>query len=69
MIKALIPAIPAHLRPADDLANYHILWEAKWEPTAPVDPLLLKRLTDNIYVILAQWDLTPIEQAILEDRL
>jgi len=26
-------------------------------------------LTDNIYVILAQWDLTPIEQAILEDRL
>lgn len=68
-VKALIPAIPAHLRPHDDLSKYHVLWEAKWEPTAPVDPFLLKRVTENTYIILAQWDLTPIEQAILETRL
>lgn len=67
--RALVPAIPAHLRPAGDLSGYHILWEAKWEPSAPVDPLLLKHVSGNIYSIVAQWDLTPIEQAVLEGRI
>jgi hypothetical protein len=68
-VSALVPAIPPHLRPAGDLSEYCILWEAKWEPVAPADPILLKQLTDNLYVVLAQWDLTPIEQSVLEGRL
>lgn len=67
--KALVPAIPAHLRPAGDLSKYHILWEANWEVTAPVDPLLLRHVAGPIYSVLAQWDLTPLEQSILEGRV
>lgn len=65
-----VPAVPFHLRPKD-LENYFILWEvAKWEqypqPTAPGDPLLLKRIAHPVYVVVAQWDLTELEQRILE---
>jgi hypothetical protein len=67
-IRALVPAIPVSLRPAGDLSNYHILFEAKWTHEAPPDPLLLKRVSGDIYSVVAQWDLTPIEKAILEGR-
>ena len=65
--KALVPAIPPHLRP-DRPEKYHILWEAEWEPMAPVDPILLKQVTQDHYVVVAQWDLTPVEQSVLEGR-
>lgn len=65
---ALVPAIPAHLRPAGDLSGYHILFEARWTHEAPPDPLLLKHVSGYIYTVVAQWDLTPIEKAILEGR-
>jgi hypothetical protein len=67
--KAIVPTIPAHLRPTGDLSDYHILWEAKWEPIPPVDPILLQKIGETTYIVLAQWDLTPIEQAVLEGRL
>lgn len=67
-IKAMVPSIPAHLRPAD-LENYFILWDAVWKKEPPHDPLLLKRASRWIYVVVAQWDLTPLEQSILEGRL
>ena len=67
--RALVPAIPAHLRPAGDLSKYHILWEAEWTRIAPTDPLLLKHVAGTIYSVLAQWDLTPLEKAVLEGRL
>ena len=69
-VSALVPAIPLHLRPAGDLSEFHILWEAVWTPTkAPEDPLLLKHIRGFMYTVLAQWDLTPIEQMVLEGRL
>jgi len=67
--QALVPAIPAHLRPSGDLSQYFILWEARWEQRAPADPLLLKHVAGNMYSVLAQWDLTLIEQAVLEGRI
>lgn len=66
--RAAVPTVPAHLRPAGDLSEYHILFEAKWEKCAPPDPLLLKHVAGQMYVVLAQWDLTPIEKAVLEGR-
>jgi hypothetical protein len=66
--KALVPAIPAMLRPAGNLAQYHILFEAKWEHVAPPDPLLLRHVVGSIYTVLAQWDLTPVEKMVLEGR-
>lgn len=68
-VKAIVPSIPVHLRPAGDLSDYHILWEAVWTKAPPVDPLLLKHIGGQTYSVLAQWDLTPIERSILTGRL
>lgn len=65
--RAVVPTIPPQYRPASALSGYHILWEAAWQDV-PHDPFLLKRLANNLYVVLAQWDLTPLEQAVLRGR-
>jgi len=62
---AVVPSIPPQFRPTDSLANYHILWDAKWTQEAPDDPLLLKHLGRNVYAVLAVWDLTPLEKSLL----
>lgn len=68
-VQALVPSIPPALRPAGDLADYYILWEAVWEKKAPVDPLLLKHISGHLYTVVAQWDLSPIERSVLEGRI
>lgn len=67
--KALVPFVPAPLRPVHHLRNYHILWEAEWQPTPPKDPYLLKRIGGDLFTVLASWDLTEIERAVLAGRL
>lgn len=67
--EAVVPIVPAPLRPKHHLRNYHILWEAEWGPVVPKDPALLKQLHGDLYVVLAVWDLTPLEQAVLGGRL
>jgi len=67
-LRAVVPTIPPSLLPAGDLARYHILWEAEWE-TVPVDPMLLRYLGKNLYVVLAAWNLTPLERAVLRDSI
>ena len=66
--KAIVPIVPAHLRPNTHLRNYHILWEAEWE-SVPVDPVLLKHIHGALYSVEAQWDLTPLERAVMEEYL
>ena len=65
--KALVPPVPPRFRPSN-LGDYHTLWEAEWLPAPPVDPLLLKQIGTTVFVVVAQWDLTPIERAVLEGR-
>jgi hypothetical protein len=70
-IKTLVPIIPARLLPIikHKLSNYHMLWEVeKWEPSPPKDPILLKLLTPNVAAVLATWELTPLERAIIRGR-
>ena len=69
-IKTKVPIIPSQLMPDGDLKNYYILWEVeKWEDLPETkDPLLLKRITENLFVILGAWDLTPLEQSIISGR-
>lgn len=63
--KAIVPLIPPQFRPGPSmLKKYFILWEANWE-TVPKDPALLKHLSGNLYSVVATWDLTPVEQAVL----
>jgi hypothetical protein len=66
---ALVPIVPAGLHPSTHLRNYHIVWDAVWTPAPPKDPLLVKHLAGHLYAIVAHWDLTPLEQAVMRGRL
>lgn len=70
-INALVPPIPPEHRPKDNIANYHVLWEAEWSfapGPPPGDPALLKHIGGDLYAVHAVWDLTPLEQAVLAGR-
>jgi hypothetical protein len=66
-----VPRVPAPLRPAADLSNYAILFEAtSWRfqnqrVRRGGDPALLKHLGGDLFAVLAVWDLTAIEAAVL----
>jgi len=67
-----LPIIPAHILKTinRNLRTYHILWEVEeWKPVPPRDPILLKRLTSNVFVVLVTWDLTPLERAVIQGRI
>lgn len=68
--RAMIPIVPPQHRPKRALENYHILWEAEWERVPPKDPYLLQRLgKGDLWLVLAVWDLTPVEQAAMATRV
>ncbi len=66
-LKAKVPIIPADLMPEGDLKNYYIIWEVKtWEQLPETkDPFLLKRISENLFVILGAWDVTELERAVI----
>jgi hypothetical protein len=66
--RALVPPIPPRLRPTIALSNFHILWEAEWQRCAPKDPALLRHIGGDLYAVLAVWDLTELERAVLMGR-
>lgn len=67
------PIIPAKILVEEirsRLRNYHLLWEVEeWKPAPPKDPILLKRLTLNLFGVLATWELTPLERAIVRGHI
>lgn len=68
--RAAVPVIPLHLRPKKALQSYHVLWEAEWTPTPPVDPYLLRRIgKSDLWVVCAAWDLTEVERAVMSTRI
>lgn len=68
--EAIVPIVPLSVRPARGLANYHILWEAHWSRMVPVDPFLLRRIgLGDMWLVVAMWELTPVEQAALAARI
>jgi hypothetical protein len=61
-----VPHIPAEIRPNFHLRNYHILFEVnKWNEEYPVDPFLLKRVVGNLFIVIAEWELTELEASLL----
>jgi hypothetical protein len=71
--QAMVPHVPPALRPERGLAGYHILWEADWRlvnktPRAPRDPALLKHIGGDLYAVVAIWELTELERAVLGGR-
>lgn len=65
---ASVPLIPVHLRPTKAIAKYHVLWEADWDQY-PVDPYLLRRFGEDAWLVVAAWDLTPVERAVMSSKL
>jgi len=62
---ARVPVVPPKYLPRGKLENYQILWEANWQ-AAPIDPYLLRRISHDFYVIVAEWDLTEIERLVVD---
>lgn len=65
---AMVPIVPPALRPRAALSNYHILFEAEWKEEPPTDPALLRRLGGDLYAVVAVWNLTELERAVLSQR-
>jgi hypothetical protein len=73
---AQVPLLPADCRPhAGQLRDWFILWEVeKWvaigkEPQPDRDPLLLERVAGQLYAVLAEWELTELERAVMAGAL
>jgi len=73
---ALVPTVPADVRPAKGLLkDWFILWEVDQWATQPRfakasrDPYLLEHISGDLYAVIAEWDLTPIEIAIMEGAM
>ena len=72
---AVVPTVPAQHYPKGNLDKYFLLWEVEtWYeksqiPVPPIDPFLLKRLSPNLFAVLAEWDLTPLERAVIRGAL
>jgi hypothetical protein len=66
---AMVPAVPAPLRPSRHLDDYYTLWDVNWQLIPPEDPALLRHIGGDLYAVVAVWDLTPLERAVLSNRL
>ncbi len=71
--RAMVPIVPPEHRPkgAPRMTRYHVLWEVdEWQvaPRPPGDPALLKHLRGDLWMLLATWDLTDLERAVLSQR-
>lgn len=72
LLETGVPIVPPHLLPKGKLENYYILWEVEtWKDLAPKkdDPFLLKRISPNLFAVLAEWDVTELESSIVESSI
>lgn len=74
---ALVPMVPADVRDQVgrcNLRNLFVLWEVEqWadrsiRPQPDRDPYLLKHVGGDLYAVLAEWDLTDLERAVMAGR-
>jgi hypothetical protein len=68
-LEAPTPVIPPKFLPRS-LRNCYILWEVEsWEKAKPKrDPILLKKISGNLYAIMCGWHLTKLEELIMRGR-
>jgi len=67
-LQTKVPIVPANCMPKGNLKEYYLLWEVdKWE-NIPNDPILLKRITKNLFAIIKTWKLSKLEKALIAGR-
>jgi hypothetical protein len=68
--QTVVPVVPPRFRPRPArLRRCHILWEvASWTPEPPTDPALLWHIRGDLWAVLAVWDLSELERAVLAQR-
>lgn len=68
--RTIVPYIPAQYRPKRGrLGRFHVLWEVdRWTLTPPHDPVLVRHIRGDLWAVLAAWDLTDLERAVLAGR-
>lgn len=64
-LHSAVPHVPPDVRPPFALSNYWILFEVEAWQSYPVDPYLLKRISGMLFVVMAEWNLTPLEAMLL----
>lgn len=68
-IRADVPIVPARILKSittKKLSDFYILWECNnWEER-PRDPILLKRISQNLFVVFAVWNLTTLERSVIK---
>lgn len=68
-IRTKVPIIPPNALPKKGkLSDYFILWEVDYWENVPRDPFLLKRISNNLFVIISHWNLTKLERALINGR-
>jgi hypothetical protein len=71
---AIVPIVPPDVRGHHALETHFILWEVEaWadrqiDSRPDRDPFLLKHLGGELYAVVAEWDLTDIERAVMAGR-
>lgn len=68
--RTVVPLVPPRYRPRRPRLNRcHVLWEVEeWNTVAPVDPALVRHIRGDLWAVLATWDLTELERAVLAGR-
>lgn len=68
--QTVVPLVPPRYRPRRPrLAKCHILWEVEeWSNVVPVDPALLRHIRGDLWAVLATWELSELERAVLAGR-
>lgn len=72
---SLVPLVPPNIDLKAKLESHHILWEVeKWSDTEigakpDKDPYLLRRLNNTLFAVVAEWDLTEVEQLVMKRRI
>lgn len=69
--RTVVPVVPPRFRPSSvkRLGRLHVLWEVEsWTPEPPRDPALLRHIRGDLWSVLAVWDLSELERAVLAQR-
>ena len=68
--QTVVPLVPPQHRPKRSrISNFHILWEVEeWTRVPPVDPALIRHIRGDLWSVVATWDLSEIERAVLSAR-